>query len=95
MITAGQPPGLTTTSVGAGGTLNGTPTTDGTYNVGIAAIDGFGNVLETTLPLTVDPGIAQPTLPIGAVGSSYSSPTLTALGAAGSTTWAATGCPQV
>jgi len=94
-LTGGQPPWLTANSTaGPDGTLGGTPTTDGSYQVTIVADDAFGNVLDTTLPLIVVPAITPPqTVPIGVVGSSYSSSLPAESGVSGSPAWSATGLP--
>jgi hypothetical protein len=94
ILNGGAPTWLTASPpAGLDGTLSGTPTTDGSYQVNIVAIDVFGNSLETTLPLIVVPAITPPKLQLGMVGSPYSSTVPGLFGASPQVTWSATGLP--
>ncbi|TDW97400.1 putative Ig domain-containing protein [Dinghuibacter silviterrae] len=92
----GLPAGLSLTS---GGTLSGTPTEGGSFNITITATDastGSGPYKGTqTYTLTVNAAtiaISPSTLPAGAVGIAYSQ-TLTASGGTAPYTYTASGLP--
>lgn len=85
------PGGLT---LSTGGTIAGTPTTAGTYNIVFTVTDSAQNTANAPLALTVDPAVSVTTasLPTGYAGSAYTQTTLAATGGAGSPytwTWAA------
>ncbi|MDE3198037.1 MAG: putative Ig domain-containing protein, partial [Acidobacteriota bacterium] len=77
---SGLPPGLT---AGSSGTIQGTVTTAGTYNVSVSATDSTGVSVSKTLQLTFTPppplSVPAQTLPAGQISTNYSE----ALGASG------------
>lgn len=94
-VTAGQlPSGLTL--AGSSGTISGTPTASGTYNMTIQMADSSGRIAATAFTVviaaavcstcTVNLSISPSTLPGGAVNTAYSA-TLTASGGTAPYTW--------
>ncbi len=80
-----SPFGLTFTPGTNSATLSGTPTSSGTANVTVTAADGTVTG-QTSFALTVVPALtlsAPPSLPNGAVGTSYPAQTFTASGGFG------------
>ena len=69
------------------GVISGTPTTAGTLQFTVKVTDSLGNTATTgQLSITVNQALAitPPTLPIGVVNASYTSPAFTASGGSGS-----------
>jgi eukaryotic-like serine/threonine-protein kinase len=93
----GLPAGLKATASGATLTISGTPTTAGTYTVGLSASDTESPAKTATasLKITVSaPAVSITTTALadGTDGTAYSA-TLAATGGTGTITWAATGLP--
>ncbi len=86
------PAGLSVAS--STGVISGTPTTAGTKTVTITVTDNKGKTASKSLSLTVAPGlsIATATLPVGSVGTVYST-TLTGSGGRSPYSWTATNLP--
>jgi hypothetical protein len=92
----GLPSGL---SLSVGGVLSGTPAagSQGSYSPQFTLIDSTQNTLSVTLPLLIHASlqITGPVfLPLGVVGTAYSSVTFTAAGGTGGDLWSATGLPN-
>ncbi len=89
----GLPAGLT---ISGNGTINGTPTASGDFNVGITVADAFsplGTAGKTlTLHVYAALQINTASLPDGRRGAGYTA-TMSASGGKGSYTWSATGLP--
>ncbi len=86
----GLPPGLTIST--ASGTISGTPTSSGAFDVSVTAT--AGSPVTKLFRLTVSPALAIVTtaLPNGTTGAAYSA-IVEATGGSGTRTWAATGLP--
>ncbi len=88
----GVPPGL---SFSSGGSITGSPTTAGSYSVGVTVTDTAGSKASQTFPVTIAPialTITTASLPNGTVGAAYTA-TLAAAGGVPPYTWSATGLP--
>jgi eukaryotic-like serine/threonine-protein kinase len=93
----GLPAGLTGTASGGTFTISGTPTTAGTFTVGLSASDTESPAKTATASLTITvsaPAVKVTTaaLPAGTAGVAYSA-TLAASGGTGTFTWSASGLP--
>jgi uncharacterized protein (TIGR03437 family) len=72
IIGGGLPPGL---SLSSAGNITGTPTATGSYQVTFRVQDGFGNIAQATLTLTVISTsfrVTTPLLPSAQLGQAYS-----------------------
>ena len=80
----GLPPGLTVTSAGGLGTISGTPTSAGTFQVAVTANDGLVNSAPVNLQLSVaapgnqNPTITTPPAQSATVGTAFGPLTVTA-----------------
>ncbi|MCE1173870.1 MAG: putative Ig domain-containing protein, partial [Propionibacteriales bacterium] len=88
----GLPEGM---SLSSDGTLDGTPTTPGTYDITISLTDANGKSTHTTTQIVVVPAVAitDDSLPTGIAGQTYSA-TLTGSGGTKPYHWSADGLPS-
>jgi prepilin-type N-terminal cleavage/methylation domain-containing protein len=88
----GLPPGLTMTS---GGTITGTLSTVGTYDVTVTVTDAVGAKGSVTFPWTVNTRltVTAPAAPASTVGTNITSVVLDVAGGKPSYAWSATGLP--
>ncbi len=90
---SGLPPGLTIGA--ASGTISGTPTTAGTYNITVTLRDAAGATATAPYSVTVKPapGIATSALPVGEIGRPYNFTVQSTGQGQPPFTWTATGLP--
>ncbi len=90
----GLPAGLTIST--ANGTIRGTPTQSGDFDVAVLVVDGIGQRDSRTIPLVISPpplSITTAVLPQGTVTVPYSV-TVTATGGTAPLDWSAQGLPD-
>ncbi|MCU1503809.1 MAG: hypothetical protein JWM12_3163, partial [Ilumatobacteraceae bacterium] len=89
---AGLPAGM---SIDATGTLSGTPTASGTFNVTVAVFDATAQAtsMDYTLSIRPRPTVTGPAPANGQIGVAYAPTTQTASGGTTPYAWSATGLP--
>ncbi len=89
---SGMPPGL---SINSAGTIAGTPSLLGTYNIAVSVTDAFTSVTKTFSNVVIIGSVVinGPALPNGQLGSAYGPTAISATGGTTPYTWTWTGAP--